>query len=220
MSHFSTRADAIPGLVTAGWVFEGTTMDDNKVSLVWLDDNGSTTLLDVSGGIAAAAQTEGLTPRMRSYLTGISEIGGYFRRRKTVDEDEVTRDDIEAGAIVFAFPRVAMNIEARSILKKHLDLLQRHGLVGEIAFSPNKPMAAGGSEPENSKADDDVSSVAKAVSESASQEESAPGPEQGKPGAAGSDEEKADTETKALEKDTPAADPAPEKRRRGFLQRA
>lgn len=137
MAHFTARAEKIPGLITVGWIFKGTTMDEKTISLAWLEDGEATAMVDVTRGLADAAQTEGLTVRMRSFLSGLAEIGGYFRRRKTVDEPDVTEDDIENAAIVFAFPRVAMNPEARALLKKHLDLLQDKGVLDRLTFRPN-----------------------------------------------------------------------------------
>ncbi len=137
MAHFTARAEKIPGLITVGWIFKGTTMDEKTISLAWLEDGDANAMVDVTRGLAEASQTEGLTVRMRSFLTGLAEIGGYFRRRKTVDEPDVTEDDIENAAIVFAFPRVAMNAEARALLKKHLDLLQDKGVVDRLTFRPN-----------------------------------------------------------------------------------
>ena len=137
MAHFTARAEKIPGLITVGWIFKGTTMDEKTISLAWLEDGEATAMVDVTRGLADAAQTEGLTVRMRSFLSGLAEIGGYFRRRKTVDEPEVTEDDIENAAIVFAFPRVAMNPESRALLKKHLDLLQDKGVLDRLTFRPN-----------------------------------------------------------------------------------
>lgn len=138
MAHFSAHADTIPGLVTASWVMEGRTMADQRVSLVWLEDGDRKELVEVTGGIGDAAQDSNLTLRMRSYLSGLAEIGDYLSSRKTLDEDDVTEDDIEIAAIIFAFPRVARNEEAGRILKTHLDTLQAKGLLPQIAFTPNR----------------------------------------------------------------------------------
>src|SRR6056297_1204763 len=71
MTHFSAQAEKIPGLVTAGWIFNGTTMEDQQVSLVWLQDGNEKFLVNVTAGIGKAARADGLTPRMKSYLSGL-----------------------------------------------------------------------------------------------------------------------------------------------------
>jgi len=148
MAHLSARAENIPGLISVGWVMKGTSIDEQEVSLVWLEDAGQKALIDVTGGIGRAAQMPGLTLKMRSYLSGLSEINVYLRRRRTVDEDDVSEDDIENAAILLAFPRVAKDDAARAALKKHLDMLQKMGLISQISFAPNRPEAETAPAPE------------------------------------------------------------------------
>lgn len=142
MTHFSARADQIPGLLTASWVFKGTTMDAQKISLVWMDDNGQKELIEVDEGLEQATQSPNLTPKMQSYLSGLAEVGVYLSMRETVDEDDVTEDDIEMAAILLAFPRVAKNEDACAMIKKHLDMLQEQGLLTKTEFGPNSQSTA------------------------------------------------------------------------------
>lgn len=135
MAHFSSRADNIPGFIAAAWIFQGTSQNGQKVSLVWMKDGPETALLDITDGLLSDPGK--VTPKMKSYLTGLAEVGTYLKSRQTIDEEGVTEDDIERAALLLAFPKAAQRPRAMDVLKRHLDLLQEHKLIEKLTVKLN-----------------------------------------------------------------------------------
>lgn len=133
MAYIDTVAEEIPGFLSVCLIFNGELLSGQKTSIAWLKDNDKEALVALEPGLKTTDSN--LTPRMKSYLTGLAEIGDYLKSRKTVDEDDVTEDDVERGAIILAFPRVAQNAAALTALKKHLDALQKHGVLEKLPSS-------------------------------------------------------------------------------------
>lgn len=140
MSSFRKIADRIPGLLAVGLIFRGSTPSGDKVSMAVLIDGDTEVVLDLGQGLGA--NDPRLTKPMKSYLTGLAEVGSYLKARKTEDEDGVTEDDIERAALVLAFPKVAQNGAALTILKSHLDALQAEEIIEKIGAGAAAPARA------------------------------------------------------------------------------
>lgn len=138
MSSFRTIADTIPGLIEAGLIFKGNTPGGKTVSMAVLIDGDTEVIQDLSNGLVL--DDDRLTKPMKSYLTGLAEVGSYLKARHTEDEDGVTEDMIENAALALAFPKVAQNAAAMKTLKAHLDALQNEGVLAKIGGS-NGPAA-------------------------------------------------------------------------------
>lgn len=130
MSSFRKIADRIPGLLAVGLIFKGSTPGGEKVSMAVLIDGDTEVIQDLSQGLQS--NDPRLTKPMKSYMTGLNEVGTYLKARKTEDEDGVTEDMIERAALMLAFPKVAQNAGAMTILKSHLDALQAEGIIEKI----------------------------------------------------------------------------------------
>ena len=139
MTALSNLADDISGLLSVALVFKGVTPSKNAVSIAWLKDGDREEIVDLSGGLPSSG--DNFTPPMLSYLSGLNEVGDYLKGRKTTDEDGVTEDDIEKGALLLAFPKVAQDAGAMSTLKSHLDALQEHGVLAKLEFN-GRPRSA------------------------------------------------------------------------------
>lgn len=145
MQYFKDRAEDIPGLIRAAWVFKGTDLNGEPISMLYMADGSDEVTVDVTKGIEG--ENVRMTPRMQSYLTGMTDIGNFLKHRKTVDEDGVTVDDLEQAAILFAFPKVAKSADAMKVLKTHLDGLQMHKVLPTLEFKLNGAGAAKAAEP-------------------------------------------------------------------------
>ena len=88
MQYFKDRAEDIPGLIRAAWVFKGTDLNGEPISMLYMADGSDEVTVDVTKGIDGEGVR--MTPRMQSYLTGMTDIGNFLKHRKTVDEDGVT----------------------------------------------------------------------------------------------------------------------------------
>ncbi len=144
MSSFRKIADRIPGLLSVALVFKGKTPAGQSVSLAALIDGDTEVILDLTQGFSS--DDERLTQPMKSYLTGLAEVGTYLKARKTEDEDGVTEDQIERAALMLAFPKAAQNDGAMTLLKSHLDALQDEGIIDKIGGGEGE-----GSAPEEAK---------------------------------------------------------------------
>lgn len=129
MTLVSNLSDDIPGLLKAALIFNGETPGGKSASLAILTDGDDEALIDLSNGLNARG--DGLTQSMRSYISGLSQVGQILKSRKIEDEDGVTEDDLERAALLFAFPKVGQNAKALTILKSHLDALQDKGIVAK-----------------------------------------------------------------------------------------
>ncbi len=130
--------DDIPGLLDAGLFLEGRSRDGTVASLLCLRDGAQTSLLDLSAGLDPAAP--GLTRAMRSYVSGLIEVGDYLAARRKTDEDGVTEADIERAALALAFPRLSGDAAALETLARHLHLLQGIGVLTEAPVrAPDAP---------------------------------------------------------------------------------
>lgn len=134
MRSLLNLASDIPGLLRATLLFNANTISKETVSLLWLKDGDAEAMIDLSGGIANVDEP-GLTTPMKSYLSGLAEVGQYLKSRNTVDEDGVSADDIERAAITLAFPKVAQDKAALDMIKSHLDALQEHEVIDKLSFS-------------------------------------------------------------------------------------
>ncbi|MGR3467831.1 MAG: hypothetical protein ACU0CI_08105 [Shimia sp.] len=150
-------ADDIPGLLKAALLFNGETISKGKISVAWLRDGENEAMVDLSGGIEDVEQP-GLTKPMKSYLSGMVQVGEFLKVRKTVDEDGVEADDIERAALLLAFPKVAKDDGAMKMLKAHLDALQNFGVVEKIGAAAS----GGGSDKAAAPAEAEVKPVAEA----------------------------------------------------------
>lgn len=132
--------DDIPGLLDAGLFLEGRSRDGTVASLLCLRDGAQTSLLDLSAGLDPAAP--GLTRAMRSYVSGLIEVGDYLAARRKTDEDGVTEADIERAALALAFPRLSGDAAALGTLARHLHLLQGIGVLTQATVgAPDAPPA-------------------------------------------------------------------------------
>ena len=152
MSLMSNLADEIPGLLKAALIFKGETPSGRTASIAVLIDGDEEVMLDLNKGLTTDAPN--LTKPMRSYLSGLSQVGQVLKTRKIEDEDGVTDDDIERAALTLAFPRASQNPKSLSVLKSHLDALQENGVLpkaepGSVTVRPAAPAAA----PETKEAD-------------------------------------------------------------------
>ncbi len=129
MTLVSNLSDDIPGLLKAALIFNGETPGGKSASLAILTDGDEEALIDLGNGLNARG--DGLTQAMRSYISGLSQVGQILKSRKIEDEDGVTEDDLERAALLFAFPKVGQNAKALAILKSHLDALQDKGIVAK-----------------------------------------------------------------------------------------
>lgn len=127
MSLTSNLADEIPGLLKVALIFKGSTPSGRTASIAVLIDGNKEVMLDLNKGLAT--DVPNLTKPMRSYLSGLSQVGQVLKTRKIEDEDGVTEDDIERAALTLAFPRAAQNAKALSVLKSHLDALQENSVL-------------------------------------------------------------------------------------------
>jgi hypothetical protein len=156
MTLVSNLSDDIPGLLKAALIFNGETPGGKSASLAILTDGDAETLIDLSAGLNARG--DGLTQAMRSYISGLSQVGQVLKARKIEDEDGVTEDDLERAALLFAFPKVGQNAKALTILKAHLDALQDHGIVakadGSSPVAKPKPKVEARQEPDQDASDD------------------------------------------------------------------
>ncbi len=156
MTLVSNLSDDIPGLLKAALIFNGETPGGKSASLAILTDGDAETLIDLSAGLNARG--DGLTQAMRSYISGLSQVGQVLKARKIEDEDGVTEDDLERAALLFAFPKVGQNAKALTILKAHLDALQDHGIVakadGSSPVAKPKPKVEARQEPDEDVSDD------------------------------------------------------------------
>jgi len=143
MSSNAPFIDEIPGFLKAGLIFKGQTIEGERVSVAVLIDAGTEVVVDLENGLNTGNPR--LTKRMKSYLTGLSDVGSYLETRTTEDEEGVTPDDIERGALTLAFPRVARNAKALDVLKTHLDALQRHKVIEKV--QARKPATAPKTDP-------------------------------------------------------------------------
>jgi len=132
MSGISYIADNIPGFLAVALIFKGTTPNGNQASIMWLKDVDQEAVIELSNGLNT--DDPQLTLKMRSYLSGMSEVGEYLKARKKDDESDVTENDIERAALTLAFPRIARNETAFGLLKAHLDSLQQHGVIEALKF--------------------------------------------------------------------------------------
>jgi hypothetical protein len=131
--------DDIPGLLGAGLFLEGRARDGSVASVLCLRDGAQTSLLDLSGGLDPAAP--GLTRAMRSYVSGLVEVGDYLATRRKTDEDGVTAADIERAALALAFPRLSGDAAALETLARHLHLLQGIGVLTQAPVrEPDAPV--------------------------------------------------------------------------------
>lgn len=150
MSMMTPFAEDIPGFLKIALIVDGKAMNGKDVSLVWMDDDGTECLIGLTKGLDTGS--ERLTPRMKSWFTGMAEVGSYLAARHKTDEDGVTEDDIERAALTLAFPKLARDPKVLDMLKGHLDLLQAEGLVDKLTF---RTAPAGDDTPdENPVADD------------------------------------------------------------------
>jgi hypothetical protein len=150
MTLVSNLFDDIPGLLKAALIFNGETPGGKCASLAILTDGDAEALIDLSGGLNV--RSDGLTQAMRSYISGLSQVGQVLKARKIEDEDGVTEDDLERAALLFAFPKVAQNVKALGILKAHLDALQNNDIIaksdGSSPAPKSKPEVEARQEPE------------------------------------------------------------------------
>ena len=133
MSGISFIADNIPGFLAVALIFKGTTPSGNQASIIWLKDADNEAVVELSNGLHM--DNPQLTLKMRSYLSGMAEVGDYLKARKKDDESDVTENDIERAALTLAFPRIARNETAFGLLKSHLDALQKHGVIDTLTFA-------------------------------------------------------------------------------------
>lgn len=161
MTLVSNLSDDIPGLLKAALIFNGETPGGKSASLAILTDGDAEALIDLSGGLNV--RSDGLTQAMRSYISGLSQVGQMLKARKIEDEDGVTEGDLERAALQFAFPKVGQNAKALGILKAHLDALQNNDIIaksdGSSPAPKPKPKVEARQEPEE---DADVSDDADA----------------------------------------------------------
>ena len=136
MSVAHKFADAIPGFIDVALLFEGSTPSGQKASIAWMKDGETEVVLDLADGLKS--ENSKLTRRMRSYLGGMLEVGDYLKARTKDDEDDVTEDDIERAALMLAFPKVGRNDAALTMLKSHLDALQKHDIIETLDFTPGR----------------------------------------------------------------------------------
>lgn len=141
MRTLQNLATDIPGLLRAALLFNANTVTKEKVSLLWLKDGDAEVMIDLADGIADT-KDPALTTPMKSYLSGLAEVGSYLKARKTTDEDGVSADDVERAAITLAFPKVAQDKTALDMLKKHLDALQEHGVIEKLSFNAGTAAAS------------------------------------------------------------------------------
>ncbi len=137
MTLVSNLSDDIPGLLKAALIFNGETPGGKSASRAILTDGDAEALIDLSAGLSFRG--EGLTQAMRSYISGLSQVGQMLKARKIEDEDGVTEDDLERAALQFAFPKVGQNAKALGVLKAHLDALQDKGIIAKADGSSPAP---------------------------------------------------------------------------------
>ncbi|MGR3434982.1 MAG: hypothetical protein ACU0CO_08870 [Shimia sp.] len=124
-------ADDIPGLVKAALLFNAKTISEGTVSALWLKDGEAEVILNLDDGLTNV-DNDAITKPMRSYMTGLAEVGAYLKARHKTDEDGVSEDDIERAALALAFPKVTRDEAARDMLKTHLDALQEFGVIEKL----------------------------------------------------------------------------------------
>lgn len=154
MSMMTPFAEDIPGFLKIALIVDGKAMNGKDVSLVWMDDDGTECLIGLTKGLDTGS--ERLTPRMKSWFTGMAEVGSYLAARHKTDEDGVTEDDIERAALTLAFPKLARDPKVLDMLKGHLDLLQAEGLVDELTF---RTAPAGDDTPDEDPVAEDTAAV-------------------------------------------------------------
>lgn len=147
MTIMTPLAEEIPGFLKIALIFGGKAANGQKASLVWMQDGDRECLIALRPGLDTG--DEHLTPRMKSWFTGMTEVGTYLKARHKTDEDGVTEDDIERAALTLAFPKLAQDSATLDMLKAHLDLLQDEGLIDKMSFAANTDPDGGASETED-----------------------------------------------------------------------
>lgn len=147
MSMMTPLAEEIPGFLNIALIFHGKAANGADASLVWMQDEERECLIALRPGLPTS--DEALTPRMKSWFTGMTEVGAYLKARHKTDEDGVTEDDIERAALTLAFPKLAQDKAVLDMLKAHLDLLQDEGLIDKMTFVANTDPDGGAAKTED-----------------------------------------------------------------------